>query len=78
MRGTTTVDPSSTLVHLGQIPLLAGFKGADTPYPKALSQVKISNHLSKFVQSYRSVSNRELNESLVKSNFEYYKNDTDF
>ena len=72
------IDLSSTLAHLGQIPILAGFKGANTPYPKALSQVKISNHLSTFIQSYRSVSVRDLKESLVKSNFDYYKNDTDF
>ena len=72
------IDLSTTLVHLGQIPFLSGFKGANTPYPKALSKIKISNHLSPFIQSYRSVSVRDLKESLVKSNFDYYKSDADF
>ena len=72
------IDLSTTLVHLGQTVFLAGVKGANTPYPKALSEIKISNHLSPFIQSYCSVSVRDLKESLVKSNFDYYKSDADF
>lgn len=74
----TRVDSASTLVHLGQNPILAGFNGAKSPYPKALTLAKITDHISPFIKNYRSVSIRELKESSVKSNFDYYKTDLDF
>jgi len=72
------VDLSSTLVHLGQNPILAGFKQAQSPYPNALALSTISNQLSEFVKNYKSVNIHELKESAVKENFEYYKQSSDF
>ena len=72
------VDLSSTLVHLGQNPILAGSKGSSSVYPNALMLSKISSQLSNYVKNYNAESNRKLSESSVRENFEFYKSSSDF
>ena len=72
------IDISSTLAHLGQTTILAGFKGAKTPFPNSLTNVRISNQISNFVSNLRLTSIREIKQHEILENFEYYRNNIAF
>lgn len=69
-------DIPSTLGHLGQISVLAGFKFNVNPYPEALKYATVMNKLSETIGSHDAFI--YMNENHIKKNYEYYKNDSDF
>jgi hypothetical protein len=72
------VDLTTVLVHLGQNVILAGTKGYASPYPNFIKLANLSKNLSKYVHAFSGVDKRSSSEELVKENYEYYKNDSDF
>lgn len=72
------VDISSTLIHLGQKPILAGHKLTRSPYPETLKLSKITTKLSSLILQHTQIHLNELGEKLTKENYEYYKNNEEF
>ncbi|CAF0910446.1 unnamed protein product [Brachionus calyciflorus] len=71
------VDISTTLVFLGQNPILAGHKKDNSPYREALKWSKISNQLSSYIIKYTGLSGK-FSDFDAKDNFEFYKSSSDF
>ena len=72
------VDLTTTLVFLGQNPILAGHKLYSSPYADSLKLSKISNQLSKYIHKDKSIHPSNLDDSDVKENFNFYKQSSDF
>jgi len=72
------VDLSSTLIHLGQNPILAGSKYDKSPYPDALTLSKIMNDLSQLIKSGIKLLDDGTDNNLILDNFRYYKQDKYF
>ena len=71
------VDISSTLVHLGQNPILANPKYKRSPYAETLRVSKITYSMSKFMLNYVPFE-REVHLQTFHENFDYYKNLSEF
>jgi hypothetical protein len=69
-------DIPSTLAHLGQISILAGYKFYKNPYPEIFKYATVMNKLSDTIGSNDAFI--DLNDNSIKNNYEYYKNDADF
>ncbi len=63
------LDVPSLLANLGQNIILAGHKKNDTPYPEVFRRDRINVH-------FKVPKNRRLNEDIAKSNFNFFKDDS--
>ena len=76
LHGGPITDIASTLVHLGQNPILGRLNHEKLPISDALNFVQKSKHVSNFVRTY--VVKNKLTEDMIKENFEFYKNSDEF
>jgi hypothetical protein len=74
----TRIDLPSVLAYMGHTVIVAGRKGNLTPYPEVFErrgfEIYITS-LSPVIKEYKSHSTK-LTEAMIRSNFEYYKNDS--
>ena len=73
----TRLDTPSTLASLGQSVIVAGFKKFRSFYPLVFKQegITVYTNLSNIILRKYTSHSRRLTETMVKENFEYYKND---
>jgi hypothetical protein len=71
------VDISSTLLHLGQTPILAGYKYNHSPYPHAISLIKYMQNISNLMFN-NDLRQDGISEQEIKENFNFYKNNKYF
>ena len=70
------VDTSTVLATLGHNVIVSGLKSNHTPHPQVFKwkRINVYDHFSKTVRAYYN-SRTPLTEEMIKSNFEFYKND---
>ena len=68
------VDLTSTLVHLGQRPILLSTKYDKSPFPESLMLSEILYNLSNYIKHHKGIGIDMNKEYEIKENFEYYKN----
>ena len=76
LHGGPITDIASTLVHLGQNPIIGRLYHEKLPISDALTLVKKSKYVSNFVNTY--VVRNRLTEDMIKENFEFYKKSDEF